>query len=589
MSDASKKSGEQPGGIKETITSLLIAFTVAMMFRSYVVEAFVIPTGSMAPTLLGQHMRFQSDQTGAEWSVDPWTWVSDQAPAPLQGDPRFRTSSSNNPRPVVTDPMSTSVPLGAGNGSPGTARFGYQLPPEIKPVRMGDRILVQKYLYDVVPPERYDVVVFKNPERTSQNYIKRLLGLPGEELWIVDGDVFARSADVSVQDGARAAQPTGEWQIQRKPKRVQKAVWQTVFSSESTPVRPVRDGVRWFVSPWFGASWDIRDDGVYRLDDTAGATLAWDTARWPVTNWTPYDETPRIVGQHAQVHGNAFFPVGDLRVRAGIKPDASGARAVVQVRSHGHDFQCVIESGTATLRMRPRIVGDGPGDSWSTIASAEGVSLPAGEVTDVAFVRVDQSLRLYIDGALVTSGPYDWSPQERLRHATGLEAERLEADSAGVRQLISAATYRPATPSIEWTFSGSPVTLYRVGLDRDLYWQPTRYLNGPRAGRPALGSHPRSTVKLREDEFFLCGDNSIASLDGRLWTRIDPEVANQLFDLELDYETATTSEIQAAIEPHLGIVPGELVLGKAFFVYFPSPERFGRIPIPNFGEMRFIR
>lgn len=586
MSDASKKSDQHAGGIKETITSLLIAFTVAMMFRSYVVEAFVIPTGSMAPTLLGQHMRFQSEQTGTEWSVDPWTWVNDQAPAPIQGDRRY---GQNNVVPVVTDPLSTSVPLGAGNGSPGSARFGYQLPPETKPVRMGDRILVQKFLYNIVPPKRYDVVVFKNPEGTAQNYIKRLLGLPNEEVWIVDGDVFARPASVTVADGARVAEPTGEWQIQRKPKRVQKAVWHTVFSSESTPVRPVRDGVRWFVSPWVGPGFDISDDGVYRLDNAGGATLTWDRARWPVTNWTPYDESPRIVQQHNRVHGNAFFPVSDLRVRAGVKPDASGARVAVQVTSHGHDFQCVIEGGSATLRMRPRIVGDEGEDSWSTIASASNVDLPEGEVTDVAFVRVDQSLRLYIDGKYVTSGPYDWSPQERLRYATGLEAERLQADSAGVRQLISAATYRPAAPSVQWSFSGSPVTLYRVGLDRDLFWQPTRYFNATRDGKPALGSHPRSTVKLRDDEFFLCGDNSIASLDGRLWSRIDPEVANQLFDLGIDYETATTSEIQAAIEPHLGLVPRELVLGKAFFVYFPSPERFGPIPIPNFGEMRFIR
>ena len=41
------------GSIKETIESILIAFILAFIFRGFVVEAFVIPTGSMATTLLG--------------------------------------------------------------------------------------------------------------------------------------------------------------------------------------------------------------------------------------------------------------------------------------------------------------------------------------------------------------------------------------------------------------------------------------------------------------------------------------------------------------------------------------------------------
>ena len=43
--------------IKETFESIIIAFILAFVFRAYVVEAFVIPTGSMAPTLLGAHYR----------------------------------------------------------------------------------------------------------------------------------------------------------------------------------------------------------------------------------------------------------------------------------------------------------------------------------------------------------------------------------------------------------------------------------------------------------------------------------------------------------------------------------------------------
>ena len=42
-------------GFRETIESIAIAFVLAFLFRTFEAEAFVIPTGSMAPTLLGQH------------------------------------------------------------------------------------------------------------------------------------------------------------------------------------------------------------------------------------------------------------------------------------------------------------------------------------------------------------------------------------------------------------------------------------------------------------------------------------------------------------------------------------------------------
>ena len=42
-------------GIKETLESVIVAFILAFVFRAFIVEAFVIPTGSMAPTLYGVH------------------------------------------------------------------------------------------------------------------------------------------------------------------------------------------------------------------------------------------------------------------------------------------------------------------------------------------------------------------------------------------------------------------------------------------------------------------------------------------------------------------------------------------------------
>src|ERR1700758_4663456 len=52
------------GGVKDTIESILVAFILAFIFRAFVVEAFVIPTGSMAPTLLGAHLSFVCPDCG---------------------------------------------------------------------------------------------------------------------------------------------------------------------------------------------------------------------------------------------------------------------------------------------------------------------------------------------------------------------------------------------------------------------------------------------------------------------------------------------------------------------------------------------
>ena len=54
-------------GIKETIESIVIALILAFVFRAFVVEAFVIPTGSMAPTLYGAHGTIICEDCGVEF------------------------------------------------------------------------------------------------------------------------------------------------------------------------------------------------------------------------------------------------------------------------------------------------------------------------------------------------------------------------------------------------------------------------------------------------------------------------------------------------------------------------------------------
>lgn len=541
MSAAANPSHEH--SVKETIISLLISFVMALVFRSYVVEAFVIPTGSMAPTLLGKHTNHHSDVTGYDWAQNPTYYFDPRDrnfPMPIQG------GMNNAPLISATDPMTTTR-----YNTPDISRprpLGITTPPSSKPLLAGDRILVQKYLYNIFPPERYDVVVFKNPskvENANENYIKRLIGLPNEQLLLVEGDVFARPLDAS-------GSPTGDgaYTIQRKPRRIMEALWRTLFSSEYTP-RAASNGFR---MPWIGDGWSVEAGGRL-VNGERSSTLAWNEELWPVWDWVPYNEP-----YHGANSGYVNFPVGDVRVRAGIEPLSEGTDVTIGVRVREHEFQAQLVGTGATIRMRP-LGGGGSDGSWATLASGEIEALPAGGITNVEFWHYDQTLEVHVEGELVARGTYEWNASERYLHTVGATREAYEEERDLLPNLRQGESYRERSrPEIEWSFGG-PVTLHRVGLDRDVYYRPEF--------RSAVT--PDSAIKLGPDHFFCCGDNSAASFDGRGWTDVNSRVAELIDDT-------------------VGVVHRDLMLGKAFFVYFPSIYKvFGKVPIPNAGDMRLIR
>jgi signal peptidase I len=55
---------------------------------------------------------------------------------------------------------------------------------------IGDHILVNKFIYDFTTPQRGDVIVFKYPQDESRDFIKRVIGLPGDTLEIRGRQVF---------------------------------------------------------------------------------------------------------------------------------------------------------------------------------------------------------------------------------------------------------------------------------------------------------------------------------------------------------------------------------------------------------------
>lgn len=574
--------------IKDTLVSIIIAFVLAFVFRGFVVEAFVIPTGSMAPTLMGAHMRFRAPESGMSWPVGPWY------PAPGMPNEYKPIQGQSPDGPIVVhDPMT-----------------GQRIEQANVRRRSGDRILVLKFLFGVFEPRRYDVVVFKNPTDPRINFIKRLVGLPGEEIALVDGDVFTRPASAAQGTENPWAEPG--WTIARKPHRVQQAVWQEVFDSRYAPLNPRRDGRLWYHTPWVAPSdpnlWDIEGQRIYTYRGTGPTTLEWDAQRprysergapwmridefWQIDDRYPYNED---AGPTGTLSWMTRFPVSDVRLRAGIEPAADGLVAAAVVAARGHEFKAVLDRGakTVTIRMREAL-GTGSAQSesagsWRDLASAPlpASALAPGRVTDAEFWHVDQSLQVWIDGTRIAYAEYDWTPTQRIAHATGHELSELMSQQ-GYRGnvLADGALYRPAR--VRWEFQpaagvggaggagaagGASLALHRVGLDRDLFYQPGVYRDMGEA--PALATNPASTARLSGDEYFCLGDNSPASQDGRLWGDPDPWVARQLWE-------------DRGLEPKAGVVPRELLIGKAFFVYFPSLHRDGAVPVPDFGRLRFI-
>lgn len=531
--------------VKETLTSIMISFIVALVFRGFVVEGFQIPTGSMGPTLLGAHVDVHSDISGYDWPVEPW-----------HNFPRTSVPLKQQPGMFPTDPMT-----------------GVQLTAEDYIKRSGDRVFVFKYLEPFYNPARWDVTVFKVPTRTQENYIKRLIGTPNEQLAFVDGDLFTYSGEQTIVGWDEPA-----WQIQRKPERVQRAVWQTVFDATFAP-----KGTTSFRAPWAADSpnWTGLDGGpTYTHAAATPATLTWLNRAQRLDDYLPFNEIPAIGAYWQRDRGIEVFPVSDVALSFGFEPDADSATVSTVLGTRGCEFRATLvrdgSSTTAVLDMREETDGD-----WHQldVASLNDNTLAAGRVTNIEFWHADQALWLFADSKLIAGGPeagaYDWAITDRLTHTLGQDlTTRLLADDQGAIRLESSEIY--PVPTLRCDFAGSAFNIHRIRVARDLFYRPSRFNNpdwqgDPRAvtGKPALGTHPAAPIRLGPDEFFLCGDNSARSLDSRLWGSPHPTIADR-------YHTQA------------GAVHRNLLIGKAFVVYLPGPRSIGRIPILDFGNIRWI-
>ena len=74
--------------------------------------------------------------------------------------------------------------------------YGFRLAYGINMDFFGKYIISKKWK----DPERFDIVIFKYPDDESQLYIKRIIGLPGETVQIIDGKVYIDGSDTPLVD-----------------------------------------------------------------------------------------------------------------------------------------------------------------------------------------------------------------------------------------------------------------------------------------------------------------------------------------------------------------------------------------------------
>ena len=73
----------------------------------------------------------------------------------------------------------------------------------------GDNLIVDKLSYRFSEPERYDIIVFPYQYQEKTYYIKRIIGMPGETVQIIDGVVYIDGEMLDESYGKEVMQYSG--------------------------------------------------------------------------------------------------------------------------------------------------------------------------------------------------------------------------------------------------------------------------------------------------------------------------------------------------------------------------------------------
>ncbi len=543
-------TSRRPDNFRDIVESVVVAFVLAFLFRTFEAEAFVIPTGSMAPTLHGAHRDVDCNQCGVH----------------------FEVSASEEIRGGVLNPAERTIFAVCPN-----CRF----PNDTlrKELFRGDRILVNKFPYDLGSPDRWDVVVFKYPEEPGTNYIKRLVGLPGEELKIEWGNVYVRK--LASQDPFR---------IPRKPPDKQRVLQQLVYDDDHPPHNLIATGwpERWAAEP--GARWTgdpakrsylaepepVDDDSEHWLRYrhlvptvadwafAANAAPAGDKAPQPelITDFYGYNSN---ITAREQWRGRDELPelrasslglqwVGDLTISTTVEVFEARGELICELVKGDRRYRCRIDLKTGTAGLSYIDNQLNKTDQEIPLGDAATTMTRSGSYR-LSFANVDDRLCLWVNDSLAKTVEFD--PGSRY---------------APPAPPIS-PTDRDLAP-VGFAVRGARVRLSHLLLERDVFY---RYaVPGERSDDDAFGKgpeefhrllqHPESWFELNrerknaktyalndgandtEDEFMVLGDNSPRSSDSRLWN-------------------------------HSHAVARRLLIGKAFYIYWPHA-----VPFLNHGN-----
>lgn len=485
------------------IGSFVDLFVWLLVLKSFFLPLFIIPTGSMAETLAGTHAAHTCSNCGYEYQIG---YHEERRPGSIEC-PNCRWNAD---------------PTG------GLRR------------KAGDRIIVHGWNFDlggIFGPRRWDVVVFKNPNNPAENFIKRLIGLPGETIEIIDGDIFVTDAQAT--------------RVAHKTHHAQSSLWLAFFNQDYPP----------------------RDRGRY---DPRWVALT------PDSGWSGLD-TPvfRFEGRGVQRSEIQFVNVPGLEARL-------GAAEITDL----YGYNCGLSLGR---RLPPWLVTDTRVSGEVSFQEGEGFAeLSVSKHSDRFFARLHRDGRLVLErGDLADARPRTRWAETRigrtavpLRLAIGHADYRVVVEVNGRPVLVSdrdqypvtideARQYarRPMRSTIRIAASGGALTIAHVLIDRDVYYISS--IDGP-DGRPLNGGEGRP-IRLNHREYFVLGDNSPQSKDSRYWTaaELGPHLRGAL----------------ECGEYNLGTVPADQMIGRAFLVYWPGflpLGQWGPTIVPDLGRVRWI-
>jgi signal peptidase I len=175
-----------------------------------------------------------------------------------------------------------------------------------------DRVLVDKICYLIRDPERWEVIVFRYPLAATNNYVKRLLGMPGEDLWVQNGDIWARAGGTA-----------DEFVIQRKPDSVQDSIWKQVYPA------PGLSGFQWVNWKLIGVP-EPEEGGDVKMK--AGSVVSFPSATRGVTNEYRHGYHDDIITQIpiAQSGMGSNQAVTDLRFEMDVTLDGGSGPLIIE-------------------------------------------------------------------------------------------------------------------------------------------------------------------------------------------------------------------------------------------------------------------